>query len=87
MYNKNGGETQVARLLLANYLHQMVKKTLRLAVPPTLRALARHLSGTCISSWTHKSPCVSLQVHLLFTCSSLIHLSFNYGSLGPQNFQ
>ena len=65
----------------------MVKKTLRLAVPPTLCALARHLSGTCISSWTHKSPCVSLQVHLLFTCSSLIHMSFNCGSLGQQSFQ
>ena len=65
----------------------MVKKTLRLAVPPTLCALARHLYGTCISSWTHKSPCVSLQVHLLFTCSSLIHMSFNCGSLGQQSFQ
>ena len=46
----------------------------------TRRALAFHLGHLRVT-------CISLQLHLLFTCSSLIHTSFTYGSLGQQSVQ
>ena len=46
----------------------------------TRRALTFHLGHSRVT-------CVSLQLHLSFTCSSLIHTSFTCGSLGQQSVQ
>ena len=43
-------------------------------------AIAFHLGHSRVN-------CVSLQLHLSFTCSSLLHMSFTCGSLGQQGDQ
>ena len=55
------------------------KMTLRLAARPR-RALAFHLKHSRIT-------CISLQLHLLLTCSSPLHTSFTCGTLGQQSVQ
>ena len=67
-------------------LLNLVEMTLRSAARPrwhsqgTRRTLAFHLGHSRVT-------CVSLQLHFLFTCSSLIHTSFTYGSLCQQGVQ
>ena len=67
-------------------IKNVVKMTLKLASRPrraladTPRALAFHLIDSRVT-------CVSLQLHLSFTCSSLIQMSFTCGSLGQQSVQ
>ena len=55
---------------------------------PTPRSAAhplRTLDGHLHLFWdTHESLSVSLQAHLLFTCSALIHTSFTCGSICQQ---
>ena len=63
-----------------------VKMTLRSAARPsehsrgTQHTLAFHLGHSRVT-------CGSLQLHLLFTCSSFIKTSFTWGSLGQQGVQ
>ena len=63
-----------------------VKMTLRSAASPR-RALATHSASNCISSELLKSHLPFTSITLAIHLSSVIHMSFTYGSLGQQDVQ